>query len=692
MCGIAGILNLHEPSPIPPDRITRMLGAQKHRGPDESGTYLDDWIHLGQNRLSIIDLAGGTQPIHNEDQHLWIIYNGEVFNYIELRQDLIKRGHRFYTATDTEVILHLFEERGPRCLEMLNGQFAIAIWDSRDQELFLARDRVGIRPIHYTITGDTLIFASEIKAIFSSGLVEPEMDLAALDQIFTLWTTLPGRTAFKGIKEVPAGHYVRVSAGKLSLQRYWDLPFHSPDQVLDWPVAEICEKTRELLLDSTRIRLRADVPVGAYLSGGLDSSGVSTLIKRNFDNSLKTFGIRFEETAFDEGKHQEQMVEWIQTQHTALTADNFNIGEAFAEVLWHCEKPLLRTAPVPLFLLSRMVRDSGLKVVLTGEGADEVFGGYNIFRETKARAFWARRPQSTLRPLLLGRLYPYVFRDKRLSATLQSFFGSGLDKTDDPLFSHMIRWQNTRKARIFFSEDLKQETDHNDVYEEIRQTLPGGFADWDPLSKAQYLEMAIFLSNYLLSSQGDRVAMAHSVEIRLPYLDYRLIEFMGRIPPRWKMPGLNEKFILKKTFKDCLPKSILYRPKHPYRAPISPSLMNGNIPYIKEMLSERCIQETGLFDPTKVSKLLQKLSTSSHPSEVDNMALAGILSTQIIHDQFIRSFPYRSVASVTPDLLVDRRSISSQRQNQFLTTLKTNTSPPRHKDTKKHKGKEWFPL
>ncbi|HBZ57450.1 MAG TPA: asparagine synthase (glutamine-hydrolyzing), partial [Syntrophobacteraceae bacterium] len=555
MCGIAGILNLLEPKPIPSERITRMLGAQIHRGPDESGVYLDDWIHLGHNRLSIIDLAGGTQPIHNEDQRLWIIYNGEVFNYIELRQDLIKRGHQFYTATDTEVILHLFEEQGPSCLELLNGQFAIAVWNSEAKELFLARDRMGIRPIHYTIAGDTLIFASEIKAIFASRLVEPDMDPITIDQIFTLWTTLPGWSAFKGIQEIPPGHFAWVSRGRVSLEKYWELPFSSVEQQLDWPVTKFCKKTRELLLDSTSIRLRADVPVGAYLSGGLDSSGVTTLIKNNFDNSLRTFGIRFEETAFDEGEHQERMVQWIKTQHTSLTAENANIGESFAEVLWHCEKPLLRTGPVPLFLLSRVVRDSGLKVVLTGEGADEVFAGYNIFRETKVRAFWARRPESRLRPLLLGKLYPYVFRDKRLRATLQSFFGCGLNEVGDPFFSHRIRWENTRKARVFFSGDLERESQKSDVWGEIYRSLPGGFGDWDPLSKAQYLEMTIFLSNYLLSSQGDRVAMAHSVEIRLPYLDYRLIEFMGRVPPKWKMPGLNEKFLLKKTFKGDLPKS-----------------------------------------------------------------------------------------------------------------------------------------
>ena len=267
MCGIAGIVNLREPRPIHLPLVEQMVGALDHRGPDGSGIYVDDWAALGHARLSIIDLAGGSQPIHNEDKSLWIVFNGEIFNYPELRADLTGRGHRFYTSTDTEVILHLYEEKGPSCLDDLNGQFAFAIWSPVSRELFLARDRVGILPLHYTVSGDTLSFASEIKSIFASPDVPRALDPIALDQIFTFWTTLPGRTAFRNVKELPPGHYLTVRNGRLTLSKYWDLPFFPPHEQLSIPPGELRERTLELLRDAVRIRLRADVAVGCYLSG-----------------------------------------------------------------------------------------------------------------------------------------------------------------------------------------------------------------------------------------------------------------------------------------------------------------------------------------------------------------------------------------------------------------------------------------
>ena len=422
MCGIAGICTLVGSKRISAESIIRMAGALNHRGPDETGIYLDDSIGLGHTRLSIIDLSGGSQPIHNEDETLWIIYNGEIFNYLELKEDLIKRGHRFYTSSDTEVILHLFEEKGPSCLRQLNGQFALAIWNSKSKELFLARDRMGIRPLHYIVHDHRIIFASEIKAIFMNEEVPRRIDPIAIDQIFTFWTTLPGRTVFQGIQELLPGHFLVVRNGEISIRKYWDIPFSQPGEQLDWPVERICEEIQGLLHDAIRVRLRADVPVGCYLSGGLDSSGITSLVKNKFNNRLRTFGIRFEQGEFDESKYQDCMIDVLKTDHTNLQVTNENIGAVFSDVIWHCEKPILRTAPAPLFMLSKTVRDNGFKVVLTGEGADEVFGGYNIFRETLVRKFWARQPASRLRPLLIGKLYPYIFNDPRLKTTLQAFF------------------------------------------------------------------------------------------------------------------------------------------------------------------------------------------------------------------------------------------------------------------------------
>ena len=656
MCGIAGICNLTGPEGVNPDTLRRMVGVLNHRGPDETGLYLDDHIGLGHARLSIIDLAGGTQPIHNEDKSLWIVYNGETYNYPDLRSQLQHKGHRFYTNTDTEVILHLYEQYGTDCLSRLNGQFALAIWDVKKKELFLARDRVGIRPLYYTVMNNALIFTSEIKSIFMNREVPRQIDPVAMDQIFTFWTTLSPRTVFKDIYELPPGHFMKVSGGKVSLKKYWDLPFQPRSEQLDLAPAEICEHLRELLLDAVKIRLRADVPVGCYLSGGLDSSAVTALVVRNFNRDVRTFGIRFQQEGFDEGEHQDRMVSFLNANHSEIRATNEKIGASLPDCIRHCEKPLLRTAPIPLFLLSELVNQSGLKVVLTGEGADEVFGGYNIFREAKIRRFWSRYPDSQRRAELIGRLYPYIFDNPRLRRSLQSFFARGLENADDPLFSHMIRWANTSKIKTFFCADLREAIGDYDGYEHLKENLPADYESWDSLSRAQYLETAIFLSNYLLSSQGDRVAMAHSVEIRLPYLDPRLMEFMGRVPAKWKIMGLNEKHILKKVFENILPNEIVRRPKHPYRAPIKQSLLNEKTEgYTRQMLSEASLKRAGLFDNNKVTKLLRKIEAADHPGEVDSMALVGILSSQLVYHQFVENFPAGTDVPAPANLVIDNR-------------------------------------
>jgi len=656
MCGISGLCSLGSALSIAPDTLMQMISVAEHRGPDETGIYIDDWVGLGHARLSIIDLSGGAQPIHNEDQTLWIIFNGEIFNYPELRDDLLSRGHTFYTSSDTEVILHLYEEYGTDCLKYMNGQFGLAIWNRKTRELFLARDRIGIRPLHYTLHNNVLYFASEIKSLLTLNDICNELDPIALDQIFTFWTTLPGRTIFKDIHELPPGHYLLAKNGRIHLHKYWQLSFPVKESHNPASLETITEQADELLTDAIRIRLRADVPVGSYLSGGLDSSGITAKIARQFNNNLQTFGIRFEEAAFDEGVHQNQMVSHLNVTHSEVEATNTAIARSFADVIYHTEKPILRTAPVPLFLLSKKVNDCGLKVVLTGEGADEMFGGYNIFREAKIRNFWARQPNSSRRPALLRELYPYILNNPKLAGTLQGFFAKGLQNTDDPLYSHAIRWMNTGKSKTFFSQTTLDAIGSYDGCQEVRETLPEGFDDWHSFSKSQYLEATLFLSNYLLSSQGDRVAMANSLEIRLPYLDYRLMEFMSRVPPRWKVFGLNEKYMLKKLFKPVLPESIAQRPKHPYRAPIRQTLLDHKTDYINEMISESALREAGIIDPLKTHRLIQKIQNSDTASEVDGMAMTGILSAQIVFDRFIRNRPQPASSIKNLKVFVDLRS------------------------------------
>ena len=663
MCGFVGICNLEKCVPIDAETIGRMSSSLRHRGPDQSGIYLDDSIGLGHRRLSIIDPGRGVQPIGTADGSMWIVYNGETFNYPELRRDLEGRGCRFATDTDTEVLLYVYAVFGAAGLSLVNGQYAFAIWDARRRRLFMARDRVGVHPLFYAMHNGQLFFASEIKALLTGAAgLQRRIDPVALDQLFTFWSALPGRTVLKGVYELPAGHAMTVENGLAGPpRRYWHVPFGPPESHLTEPAEAIAEQVKSTLIDAVRIRLRSDVPVGCYLSGGLDSSAVTALVKRHFNSEVRTFGMRFTEPGFDEGRHQQAMVSFLNTGHTESWATHELIGNNLEPALWHCETPLLRMSPVPLYLLSRAVQQAGYKVVLTGEGADEIFGGYNIFREAKVREFWARQPESLRRPLLLRKLYPYILDDRRLHAMLPAFFGRGLDTPEDPLFSHQLRWDGTRRLRIFFSEELRLAVGDYDPFADLLQRLPADFGRWDYLARAQYLEMTIFLSNYLLSSQGDRMAMAHSVEIRVPYLDHRLIELAARIPSHMKIRGLREKYILKRAVASLLPPAIAERPKHPYRAPITQSLLRGKTrEQTREHLQPRALQETGYFNAGRVQHLLQRLEADGRASEFDSMALCGILTTQMIHNAFVRPLSLPPVRPAAPDRVIDRRSLSER--------------------------------
>lgn len=656
MCGIAGTIDF---SGKRQDEklLRRMLGVIRHRGPDAFGIYMDDVAGLASTRLSIIDLPGGDQPIHNEDMTLWIAYNGEVFNYVELRPNLEARGHKFYTNTDTEVILHLYEDKGPEMLFDLNGQFGMAIWDTRKKELFLARDRMGIRPLFYTQVGSRLIFASEIKALFADSTTPRTLDPMTLSDIFTCWSPINDKTPFKDVKQLMPAHYALIDGDGLATKRYWQLDFAPHRGYGDRPLTEWKDELKDLLRDACRIRLRADVPVGSYLSGGLDSTYTTSVVKENFNNQLCTFSVSFADSRFDEAFFQTKAVQVLGTDHKMIYCTDADIGKDFPDVIWHTETPLLRTAPVPLFQLSKLVRQNNFKVVLTGEGSDEIFAGYDIFKEDRIRRFWARQPLSKVRPGLLQRLYPDIFQqaDSRANAFLEGFFRKGLSLVDSPTYSHMVRWNNTALLHGFFSPDLHSVT-HPPIHtstnplegfeSRFAASLPSDFMSWDPLSRAQYTEFVTLLSNYLLSSQGDRMAMANAVEGRFPFLDYRVVEFATKVPPVYRLMGLKDKFILREAARDVIPPELANRPKHPYRAPISRCFFGDNhLPYVNDLLSESSLKEKGYFHPAKVAKLVGKVRRQYGQllSERENMGLIGILSTQLLDEMFVKSFPYNPI-------------------------------------------------
>jgi asparagine synthase (glutamine-hydrolysing) len=638
VCGIAGILSINAAPPGEAE-LAAMIGTLRHRGPDGSGFYRDADVGLAHARLSIIDLEGGAQPLANEDRSIWVSLNGEIFNYVELRHRLKQAGHRFATRSDTEVIVHAYEQYGEGFLEHLNGQFALALWDRRRRRLLLARDRVGIRPLFYTRAAGRLLFASEIKALLACREVPRRLDVRALGQIFTYWAALPPDTAFAGIATLPPGHYLVVDARGSRLVRYWDWAFPEEGEPESRSPEACAEELRALLIDAVHLQLRADVPVGAYLSGGLDSSLVAALVKNFSEASLRTFSLAFDDAEFDESPFQREAARHLGTQNATLRCTSADVGAAFRRAIWHAETPIVRTAPTPLMLLSQHVRAHGYKVVLTGEGADEVFAGYDLFKEAKIRRFWARAPQSRLRPRALERLYPYLRTSPATApAFSQRFFGAGLEQANEPYFAHLPRWTTTHRIWRYFSREVRAALAGFDPYGAFKDTLPAAAARWSGLARDQYAEAHTLLSGYLLSSQGDRMAMANSVEGRFPFLDHRVIEFANRLPPRYKLRGLTEKYVLRRAAQGLLSDAVRLRVKQPYRAPESQSFFRGGCAegYVSELLDARRLREAGYFDAQAVQRLVAKCRDGRAVGFGDNMAFVGILSTMLVDDLFVR--------------------------------------------------------
>ncbi len=655
MCGIAGILN-RRADLAPPDRdqLAMMAGALRHRGPDEFGIYRDRQVGLGHARLSIIDLAAGQQPLANEDDTIWVVFNGEIFNYVELRADLEARGHRFRTRSDTEVIVHAYEEWGAQAFRRMNGQWAVALWDSEARTLTLARDPFGVRPLHVAEQDGRLYFASEVKALFAGEPALPRrIDPIGLDQVLTFWAPMAPRTAFAGIEEVEPGTVRSYGPDGVTVARSYEPAFPVPGATAPAAatVDEAAEQVRDALTAATGLRmLRADVPVGSYLSGGLDSSLIAALGLRAKGSNFSTFSVRFEDAEYDETRYQREMAAAIGSDHHELVVSRGDIARAFPETVLHSERPLLRTAPAPLLLLSRLVRQAGIKVVLTGEGADEMFAGYDLFREARIRRFWARQPASAWRPRLLDRLYPYLARSPVAQrAIAHQFFGQGLERAAAPGFGHDLRWRGATALKRLLAPAMRRDP-AGDAIAELTGGLPPAFATWSPLAQDQYLEVVTLLSGYLLSSQGDRMLMANSVEGRFPFLDRNVAALAESLPASYKLRGLDEKHVLKRAARGVVPASILSRPKQPYRAPDALSFAAPEArEWVDAVASREALAAAGIFNPAAAEQLIAKCrarAAGGQFSNADNMAVVAILSTQLLHEQFIRQRPQAAAPAV----------------------------------------------
>jgi len=663
MCGVCGIVSFAGPPDLA--LLRRMMGRLVHRGPDGSGWYRDRRAALGHTRLAIIDAAGGAQPLCNEDGTVWVSFNGEIFNYVELREELRGRGHAFRTASDTEVIVHAWEEWREGCFSRFNGQWAIALWDRRAERLVLCRDRLGVRPLFFARRPAGLLFASEVKSIFADPSVERAFDPAGLDQTFTYWSPVAPRTVFRGIEQLEPGHYAVFGRDGFRKAAYWRITFPERGREPGQDARENAEALRERLIEAARLRfLRSDVPVGAYLSGGIDSSVTAAVIARYTAVPLRTFSLRFSDAEFDEGQYQKQMSALLGTQHQDIVVSRSDIAAVFPEVIRHAETPIVRAAPAPLFLLSKLVRDSGCKVVVTGEGADEVLAGYDIFREARVRQFWSRDPASAKRTRAAELLYPWMARSPgQTPAFARAFFGRHLDPAD-PALSHRPRWDSTSAIKNMLTSELRAGMSRAGS-EDVVTAMPAGSETWDPLSRGQWLEMTTLLAGYILASQGDRMLMAHSVEGRFPFLDRDVVELASALPARHKLFGLEEKYLLKRAFADLVPDDIIYRPKQPYRAPDAASFFADSSPaWFGEAVSERAVADAGVFEPSVVAGLLAKCRRTGgeNMSNTDNMRVLAVVSTQLTHHSLIAGggcgTPDRALPdpSVAVDVVTDHRS------------------------------------
>lgn len=642
MCGIAGFTI---PQGLPAaarrerygERGRAMVASLFHRGPDAQRVSLLDGAVLGHARLSIVDLAQGHQPMCDPETGVAVAFNGEIFNWLELKASL--PGYRFRTTSDTEVLLAAFLARGIDCVKDFVGQFAFAVWDPRDATLWLARDRVGIRPLYLARTGEGVAFASEAKALFAGGWLAPRLDERGVVDAVHLWAPMTPRTQFDGVEALPPAHVACVKDGVVTQRRYWALDLSDGNVRRDLSMDEAKEAVRAVLDDAVTLRLRADVPVAAYLSGGLDSSLICALAQRRLGGTLQTFSVGFAQARYDERAFQQEVATALGTTHHVVEVQDADVGALLPEVVWHGEQVLVRSAPGPFLALSRLVRQHRTKVVLTGEGADEVFLGYDLYKETKVRQFWARQPRSPHRPRLFARLYPYLPLSQQSPEVLRDFFGIGLEHPEAFDFSHQVRWTNTGRVARFFSKDFAARVAAYDVTEAVRAQLPPEVQGWRPLARAQALEMATLLSGYLLSAQGDRMLMGNSVEGRFPFLDHRVIEAAARLPDRVKLDGLEEKAVLKRLARGLVPDDVLARPKFPYRAPIAEALVGPSAPeWCRALLTKPAVDATGVFDGGKVEKLVAKLAkATAAPSEADNMALVAVATTELLAHQFIHA-------------------------------------------------------
>ncbi|HEY2863536.1 MAG TPA: asparagine synthase (glutamine-hydrolyzing) [Casimicrobiaceae bacterium] len=625
MCGICGIAWSDVSRPTNADTLKRMAGSLRHRGPDSEGFLVAPGVGLGFRRLSILDLKTGDQPISNEDGTVTVICNGEIYNYVELRQQLAAAGHRLSTSSDVEVIVHLYEEHGLDFVTHLRGMFALALWDAPRRRLVLARDRLGIKPLHYAITADGLFFGSEQKAILASGAVEPRPDVESLRQLFSYGRIVAPRTIVTGIRRLPAGHTLSWDAGRADIRQYWDASFPARDEYeRRISEEEWADGLREKLDQSVRLHLRSDVPLGAWLSAGIDSSSVTALMSRLVPGPIQTFTLRFEDPEFDELRDQKGLDDYPQyglAGHRIVCRDADM--ERLPKLIWHAEDALLGGIGVGQLMVAQATA-AEVKVVLTGEGSDELLGGYPWYPTLRLLAPAFLLPQA-VRRLIAG--VPAIQRRwPGAAATI-----AGPREMNFERFSRSI---THLRGRPDGSDVLAPEI-AGDLGTEVEEgsdatPLPAEFETWHPFARMQYFDIKHRMGDGVVLGL-DRTSMAYSVEARVPFLDHHVVEFCARIPPWVKVKWLREKHVLRRAMENVLPPDIVNRKKRGLDVPMDNWLRRGLPAFAAERMSASALRAGGYFDPDKVERLLKR-----HRAGEGNYGpiLSAVLGVQVWHQLF----------------------------------------------------------
>ena len=620
MCGICGTAGFEDKR-----LLLDMCDIMQHRGPDDVGTFMDAGVGLGHQRLSIIDLKGGHQPVHNEDESVWVVYNGEIYNHLELRSDLESRGHRFYTASDTEVIVHLYEEYGADLVKSLRGMFAFALWDSNKKTLFLARDRLGIKPLYYTIIDGKLLFASEIKSILESDEVKRSVNTEALHDYLTFRHTLSDDTMFAGIKKLLPGHVMTYHEGEVAIKQYWDVPvgtgeFRSEDYYI--------KHLRNLLEESVRMRLMSEVPLGVYLSGGIDSGIITGLMSKMVDDPIETFSVGFgAQGEIGELSQAQVAAEHFGTNHHELVVEQGAFIKHLPDIIWHTDEPVADPSALAMFMLSKMAKKH-VTVVLNGAGGDELFGGYISYKVGLANERYHKVIPGAVRR---GVVRPLV---NVVSPYLPSKFYVGLQSATREVKEHGFLF-----AKSVFSEENKDELYADGLRSQIKHdsfaratdvlfknTSQAGF-----LNRMMYADTKAYLVDHILL-ETDKLTMSSSIEARVPIIDHKVVEFAATIPPQLKLKGMTEKYILKKVGYDILPPSARNRKKRPFKIPINTWFKDELNEMAMQVLDDSVILREGYFKPEVVQDIMRRHKKSEL---LYNHQLYALLVFEMWHERFV---------------------------------------------------------